>query len=106
MPEVPSREVRLRTAVSRAYYTAYYEALARARREGYVGTPPGFGSHEGLWEWWFVSQRPDLEIADAGRTLKSERVRADYRRRESPTFVRAQAIVADAKLAFDLVRAL
>lgn len=39
LPNIPEREALLRTATSRAYY----EALARARREGCAQAPPEYG---------------------------------------------------------------
>ena len=105
LPDVPSRGAILRAAVSRAYCAVYHEALARARREGYVGAPVGRGSHEGIWQWWFVSERLDLPLADAENILKAERTLADYRLREVLSPSRAKAVVRDARATFELVRA-
>lgn len=103
MPDMPSREALLRTVVGRAYYAVYHAALVRARRVGYASAPLGLGSHEGLWQW-FLTERPDLSLADAGTRLKRERTRADYRLADTLTLSRARAVVADAWAAFDLVR--
>ena len=104
MPEVPGREALLRAAMSRAYYAVYHAALARARREGYTRPPDGYGSHEGLWDWWFVDERPSLELAGAGDRLKDERKRADYRMRETFSLTGVRTMVEFARLAFDMVR--
>ena len=60
LPDIPEREALLRTVTSRTYYVVYHGALARARREGFTGAPRGYASHEGLWNWWFVDEQPDL----------------------------------------------
>lgn len=104
LSDIPEREALLRTAVSRAYYAVFHEALARARREGYVRSPNGYGSHEGLWEGWFRVGGA-LDIAEAGLGLKDERTRADYRLRKTISLVPAHGTVEDAHAAYDFLRA-
>ena len=106
LPDIPEREALLRTATGRAYYAVYHEALTRARREGYAQAPVQYGSHGGLWDWWYVEENSDIEIATRGKALKERRTRADYRLRETLSLSGVRATLADARVAFDLVRSL
>ncbi len=105
LPNIPEREALLRTATSRAYYAVYHEALARARREGCAQAPPEYGSHGGLWDWWYVEEGPEPEIATRGRALKERRTQADYPLRETFSLEGTRTTLIDAHAAFDLVRA-
>ena len=100
LPDIPRRDGLCRTAVGRAYYAVYHHALAHARRQGFDGSLPGYGSHEGLWDGW-SAERGEIEIATAGTSLKRDRHRADYRLREtfSPSFAKATVVIAARTLA-------
>lgn len=105
LPETPRREALLRSAVSRAYYAAYHADLISARKRGFAGSIPGYGSHEALWEGWF-GQRQDEETAALGYAMKRERVRADYRLRETFSPKGAQIAIADARRLIQRIDAL
>ena len=69
-----------RTAVGRAYYYAYNEALAEGRKLGYnPNAPSRLGVHRRLWQWY--SSYPDPQVAALGvmgATLHARRIEADY----------------------------
>lgn len=78
MPE----EAALRSAVSRAYYSAYIIALRRAQLQGYISKSDELGgSHDQLWDLYDRNQQDQncVEIANIGRRMKRRRTGADYR---------------------------
>lgn len=80
-----NREVRRRSAISRAYYAAYHRVSEVAKREGYrFDGGRGVGMHLHLFE--FLARLPDPDVKQAVKflkTLKEQRVDADYRLDES-----------------------
>lgn len=76
-----SREVRRRSAISRAYYAAYHRASEVARQAGYrFVKSEGVGSHAHLFK--FLESLPDPNARAAVKLLdllKKRRVAADYR---------------------------
>jgi uncharacterized protein (UPF0332 family) len=72
-----SDEACLRTAVSRAYYSAYHKALKYATKKGY--SRPKINSHKALID--FLANDNDKEIKAISAKLsiiKKDRVRCDY----------------------------
>jgi len=79
-------EASLRTAISRAYYSIYHLALARAKANNFAALP-GEGTHAQLWRLFTKSPEPDcMKLGQMAERLKDKRVRADY----DPIFVRIQ----------------
>lgn len=73
-------EGKWRTAVSRAYYAAYHHALNKAA-DSDASINRNYTKHEYLIEWYKTQSRlPNaLEVGTLLNTLKTYRVRADYR---------------------------
>lgn len=66
-----------RTSISRAYYSVFHAASARAIGNGY---PAGQNSHEGIWRVFAKDANKDARrLAQWGNTMKRVRVLADYR---------------------------
>jgi uncharacterized protein (UPF0332 family) len=74
-------EASLRSAVSRAYYSAFISALRRAESLGYDSKSDPLGSsHDNLWELYENNRDTTCEnIAKIGKRMKRARVGADYR---------------------------
>lgn len=68
----------LRTAVSRAYYSAFHDALVRAERN--CGPKQGGGnSHEWCWNQYIYSREDTChQLGIDGKRLKAQRHQADY----------------------------
>jgi hypothetical protein len=70
-------EAALRTSVSRAYYSAFHDALSRAERK--CGPKQGGNSHQWCWDRYNWTQDPACnQIGIDGGRLKFKRVKADY----------------------------
>jgi uncharacterized protein (UPF0332 family) len=64
-----------RTSISRAYYSVYHVASARAVGNGYVDQK----SHVEIWKLYKKNANRDCKkLADIGFRMKKERVDADY----------------------------
>jgi uncharacterized protein (UPF0332 family) len=64
-----------RTSISRAYYSVYHIASARAVANGYVDLK----SHKDLWLLYKANTDRDcMKLAEMGFRMKKERVDADY----------------------------
>jgi uncharacterized protein (UPF0332 family) len=76
-------EAAWRSAISRAYYAAFWTARDIVEMGG-VSAPRsgGEGSHDSLWDMLVTEYNASGDsIGEAGRNLKLIRVRADYRPR-------------------------
>jgi uncharacterized protein (UPF0332 family) len=73
-----------RTAISRAYYSAYHLAYNRAQRN--VGSKPTSQSfHAWCWEQYSSTPNSDCRrLASAGNRMKRLRVKADYQAQDIP----------------------
>jgi len=81
-----------RTAVSRAYYSAFHDALSRAELN--CGPKQGGNSHQWCWDRYLYSRDDDCyQLAIDGTRLKAKRVQADY---EAPEIRRLDDYVARA----------
>jgi len=68
-----------RTAVSRAYYSAYHAANDFLKANG-IATDAARGSHVRVWRVYVKSSKPEcVRIGVDGLRLKDARVDADYR---------------------------
>jgi len=78
-----SREVRRRTAISRAYYAAFHRANEVAQREGYrFDKAERTGMHKHLFR--FLERSADIDVNTAVEILeflKDQRINSDYRLR-------------------------
>jgi uncharacterized protein (UPF0332 family) len=75
-------ESALRSAVSRAYYSAFIIALRRAEQQGYYyRSDISGGSHDQLWDVYDLNKNDAtcVEIAKIGQRMKRRRHGADYR---------------------------
>jgi uncharacterized protein (UPF0332 family) len=92
-----------RSAVSRAYYAAFWVAREIVERDGVP--PPRSGgehSHDALWDMFMGDYNMrGFALGDIGRDLQSHRTRADYRTRQivandaQQAVERAEAFIAD-----------
>src|SRR5580704_12360231 len=72
-----NEEAAKRTAISRAYYSAFHDAMARAEKN--CGPKQGGNSHEWCWNKYYLSRNDDCtKLAIDGNRLKAQRVEADY----------------------------
>jgi hypothetical protein len=72
-------EASKRASVSRAYYSAFNEAMARAEKN--CGPKQGGNSHDWCWNRYIFTVDPTgncYDLANKGNRLKGMRVRADY----------------------------
>jgi hypothetical protein len=70
-------EASKRTSVSRAYYSAFHDALSRA--EGNCGPKQGGNSHQWCWDRYIYTQDAACkQLGIDGGRLKAKRHRADY----------------------------
>lgn len=70
-------EASMRTSVSRAYYSAFHDALSRAEQK--CGPKQGGNSHQWCWDRYIYT--PDAtcnQLGIDGGRLKAKRVKADY----------------------------
>jgi hypothetical protein len=75
-------ESALRSAVSRAYYSAFIIASRRAEKQGYEYRKDiSRGSHDQVWDVYEVNVNDAtcVEIAKIGQRMKRRRHGADYR---------------------------
>ena len=73
-----AEEFARRTAVSRAYYSAYHIANDFLNANG-VATDTSRGSHERVWRVYIKSSRRECQdIGNYGFRLKNARIYADY----------------------------
>lgn len=89
------REVRWRTAMSRAYYAAFHSVAGVADARGYTfDRRSGKGMHAHLLAW--LDRSGDQTLRKSGiilRTLKDRRTDADYRLRADLSLVGARETV-------------
>jgi hypothetical protein len=72
-----------RTAVSRAYYSAFHDAMDRAVQN--CGAKQGGNSHEWCWDRYIYSgDNTCNKIGLDGKRLKAKRVKVDYEAAEIP----------------------
>ena len=73
-----SDEASKRTAVSRAYYSAFHDALIRAERN--CGPKQGGNSHQWCWDRYIYTQNETCnQLGIDGDRLKARRIKADYK---------------------------
>jgi uncharacterized protein (UPF0332 family) len=71
-------EASKRTSISRAYYSAFHDAMIRAERN--CGPKQGGNSHDWCWNKYFLSQNDSCDqVGIEGSRLKAKRVEADYK---------------------------
>jgi uncharacterized protein (UPF0332 family) len=86
-----------RTAISRAYYSAYH-AANDCLQTNKVATNPQRGSHERVWNVYIKSSQPAcIRIGNFGFRLKNARVEADYRAAKPPSPTLLQRSLQDAQ---------
>ena len=93
-----------RSAINRAYYSAYGEASALAHLRGWTWNGKG-ASHQQLWAFFksggnatTIWERSVMKaIGDAGAALKEVRTRADYRPQIVVSSNEAQSVVRQAE---------
>jgi len=94
-----SREVRRRSAMSRAYYAAFHRADEAARSAGYrFDASEGAGSHVHLLA--FLARLPDPGARTAARslkTLKKQRVLSDYQLAEDISMHMVEQVIEQAE---------
>jgi uncharacterized protein (UPF0332 family) len=89
-----------RSAVSRAYYAAFWRARARlAADNGSSPDETGENSHNRLWDY-FVGDRDANgdSLGEQGRRLKNARNKADYRSRPTTRVEAERAVELAARL--------
>lgn len=70
-------EAAKRTSISRAYYSAFHDAMIRAERN--FGPKQGGNSHEWCWNKYIYTRNDDCnQLGIDGQRLKAQRVKADY----------------------------
>jgi hypothetical protein len=70
-------EASKRTAISRAYYSAFHDAMARA--ETTCGPKDGGNSHDWCWNRYLYTDHENCKkVGIEGNRLKGKRVWADY----------------------------
>jgi hypothetical protein len=70
-------EASKRSSVSRAYYSAFHDALSRAEQK--CGPKQGGNSHQWCWDKYMYTLDPACnQIGIDGDRLKAKRVKADY----------------------------
>lgn len=75
-------EARLRTAMGRAYYAAFWQARRLMRLFGADADFTGEDSHNRVWEFWRNYQNQDGDtLQNLGQELKRRRTGADYHAR-------------------------
>jgi uncharacterized protein (UPF0332 family) len=73
-----AEEGALRSAISRAYYYVYHQALERAEANGFRPRS-GEGTHAQLWRCYCDNREPACRrLGEMARRLKERRVKADY----------------------------
>jgi len=89
-------EASKRSAISRAYYTAYHLAVRRA--EANVGPFNGHSKHNWCWEQYTKTKDPDTQqIGIDGGRMKRRRHIADYNAANSPNLdIEVQRQIEDA----------
>ncbi|SRR6266480_5189799 len=71
-------EASKRTSISRAYYSAFHDAMIRAERN--CGPKEGGNSHDWCWNKYFWSRNDSCDqVGIEGKRLKAKRVEADYK---------------------------
>jgi hypothetical protein len=71
-------EASKRTSISRAYYSAFHDALIRAERN--CGPKQGANSHDWCWNKYLYTQNEVChQLGIDGGRLKAKRVHADYK---------------------------
>lgn len=98
-----------RTVISRSYYAALHTAqsyceekdnrrLRKIRHDAGQGRDVPGRSHDIVLQWFEESRnKPEREAADTLRTLKAERVKADYHADKAISATTAQAAYEQAK---------
>ena len=67
-------KMRLRTSISRAYYSVFHAATIQAKQNGYSG-----GSHKEIWATYHKdSDRNCRRLSTIGNQMKDARKAADY----------------------------
>jgi len=70
-------EASKRTSISRAYYSAFHDAMIRAERN--CGPKQGGNSHDWCWNKYLYSRDDTCtQLGIDGNRLKAQRVNADY----------------------------
>jgi uncharacterized protein (UPF0332 family) len=86
-----------RSAISRAYYSAFNTARLRLVADG-MSKGPGKGSHQKIWNAYRLDPDPRRnQIGVDGNRLKSRRVKADYHDTMSNPAREAARAVAEAR---------
>jgi hypothetical protein len=87
-----SDEASKRTSISRAYYSAFHDAMIRAERN--CGPKQGGNSHDWCWNRYIYTLDDSCnQLGIDGNRLKAQRVKADY---EAATIPRLDDYVARA----------
>jgi hypothetical protein len=103
-------EARLRTTISRAYYSVFGSAIEWLDNRGiplFVPAYGGMGMHERLWETF--RRDPDLagkSVGQLGQILKRKRIQADYHPIVSNLSDQAELAVLEAIELSDLIGSL
>jgi hypothetical protein len=85
-------EASKRTSISRAYYSAFHDALTRAERN--CGQKQGGNSHQWCWDRYIYTQDDTCnQLGIDGNRLKAKRVKADY---DAATISRLEDVVTRA----------
>lgn len=86
-----------RTAISRAYYSAYHAVNDHLKANNVV-TDPQRASHERVWSVYIKSSQPACkQIGNVGFRLRNARVEADYKADKTPSPALLQWSLQDAQ---------
>jgi uncharacterized protein (UPF0332 family) len=86
-----------RTAISRAYYSAFH-AVNDHLIANKVVTDPQRPSHERVWSVYVKSSQPACkQIGNVGFRLRNARVEADYKANKTPSLALLQRSLQDAQ---------
>jgi uncharacterized protein (UPF0332 family) len=99
-------EAEKRSAISRAYYSAFGVAYTRFVAEGGVRVP-NKGIHEVVWGHFLAStDHARVRIANEGDRAKKQRVRADYRDQYGDLGRQVDNVIRKARTVIALIGAL
>jgi uncharacterized protein (UPF0332 family) len=101
-----SGEATYRSAISRAYYAAYWKARKRLERDGHRFASER-NKHEAVWNLFYVEPSSTGSTSgDEGNSLRVQRTIADYQDRRRVTYNDALVAIRSAEIIMHDVSAL
>ena len=94
-------EASWRTAISRAYYAAYWHARLGLNDEANISSHPG-NKHDYVWQfYWSSNNKSGESIGKNGKTLSGHRAAADYKAAIAITKSTAEIRIRQAEILID-----